>query len=204
MRLRKLLALCGVVFCFLVISVTPSVAGPCTQDSEAPGIFVPDRGCAEIGVGYQYQQNDIFSPFNTNGYNINFGMHLFDPVTGGNGRLTMGIEGSTTFGFGGRINATPSVQVKTLFVGAGPHLAIQNKSRFEPWIHGLLGVEHLRATQTATLGSNSDLGYVLGGGVDFRLSRNLYWRFQADYLGTHFQHLIQSNRSFGSGLIFYF
>ena len=94
--------------------------------------------------------------------------------------------------------------MKTLFLGAGPHLAIVNASRFEPWVHGLVGWEHLRYTQTATLGSNSALGYVLGGGLDFKLNPKIFWRVQADYVGTHFQSDLQSNYSFGTGIVLHF
>jgi hypothetical protein len=94
--------------------------------------------------------------------------------------------------------------VKSLFLGAGPHIAIENGSRFEPWIHGLVGWEHFRFTQSATLGSNSALGYMLGGGVDIRLKPRVYWRFQADYLGTHFNSGLQLNYSTGTGILLYF
>ena len=109
-----------------------------------------------------------------------------------------------TAGFGGDTGGNSALHVKTLFPGAGPHLAIENASRFEPWVHGLVGWQHLRYTQTAMLGSNSALGYVLGGGADFKLNPKISWRVQADYIGTHFQSDLQSNYSFGSGVVLHF
>lgn len=183
----------------------PALAGPCTEDSEPPGIYVPDRGCFELGIGYQYQHFDVLSTrFHTNAYNADVGMHLVDLVTGAAGRLTGGVEGVITAGFGGHTGGSPALDAKTLFLGAGPHLAIVNASRFEPWVHGLVGWEHLRYTQTATLGSNSALGYVLGGGLDFKLNSKIFWRVQADYVGTHFQSDLQSNYSFGTGIVLHF
>src|SRR5260370_30135630 len=100
--------------------------------------------------------------------------------------MTDGIEGAVTAGFGGHAGGNPAVPVKSVFLGAGPHIAIVSKSRFEPWIHGLAGWERLRL-QTATVGVSSALGFMVGGGVDIRLAPLMYWRFQADYLGTNFQ-----------------
>jgi len=45
---------------------------------------------------------------------------------------------------------------------------------------------------------------MLGGGLDFKLKPNIAWRVQADYLGTDFQSLIESNYSVGTGVIFRF
>ncbi len=204
-RVCRYLVLCGTILCLWLAAAVPSLASPCTRDSEAPGIFVPDRGCFELGIGYQYQHfNVLGTTFHNNDYNLNLGMHLFDLVTGGDGRLAASLEGAITGGFGGNTGGNPSLEVKSLFLGAGPHIAIENKSRFEPWVHGLVGWERLRYTQTATLGVNSTLGYMVGGGLDIRLNPRIYWRMQADYLGTHYQSSLQSNYSTGTGFIFYF
>ena len=104
------------------------------------------------------------------------------------------------FGFGGQTTGTPSVSAKSLFLGAGPRVAIENKGRVEPWVHGLVGWEHLRFCQGPVLGSNSALGYMLGAGFDVKLGRQIYWRIQGDYIGTHFQSDLQSNWSAGTGL----
>jgi hypothetical protein len=200
----RFVALCAILLLWLA-SATPSSAGPCTEQNEAPGIFTPERGCFHFGVGYQYQHfNVLGTNFHTNGYRSNVGMHLLDLITGGDGRLTLGAEGTVTAGFGGHTGGNPSLDVKSLFLGAGPHIAIESGSRFEPWVHGLVGWEHLRFTQTGTLGSNSALGYVVGGGVDFKLKPKIFWRLQADYVGTHFQSSLQSNYSVGTGILFYF
>jgi len=204
-RMHRFMVLCGMVLSLCLSAVVPSFAGPCTEQNEAPGIFVPERGCFELGVGYQYQHfNVLGTKFHTNGYSANLGMHLLDLITGGDGRLTLGAEGTVTAGFGGNTGGNPSLDVKSLFLAAGPHIAIENASRFEPWVHGLVGWQHLRFTQTATLGSNSALGYMVGGGIDIRLKPRVYWRFQGDYLGTHFNSGLQSNYSTGTGILLYF
>jgi hypothetical protein len=204
-RVCRFLVLCGAVLCLWLAAAIPSFAGPCSEQNEAPGVFVPTRGCYELGIGYQYQHfNVLGTTFHNHDYNMNFGMHLFDWVTGASGRVTVGLEGAVTAGFGGTTSGTPSLSAKSLFLGGGPHVAIESASRFEPWIHGLVGWERLRFAQSDTLGANSALGYMVGGGVDIRLIPRIYWRVQADYLGTNFQSSLQSNYSFGSGLILHF
>lgn len=202
----KRLVLCGVILALAFVSAIPCVAGPCTQSDEAPGIYVPDRGCFELGVGYQYQgfRNVYGTNFNNQSYNVNFTAHLFDWLTGAEGRLAAGGEVALTAGFDGKTNGIPSLDAKSLFAGGGPHLSVPNRSRFEPWAHVLFGVEHLRFTQGPVLGSNSAFAFLAGGGVDIRLAPRVSWRVEGDYLGTDFQSRIQSNYVAGTGLVFSF
>jgi hypothetical protein len=202
--MRKILLCCASALCLSFIAARPSIAGPCSQDNEAPTVYVPDRGCAELAFGYQYQHYDVFGrSFGNNGYNVDGGLHLVDWLTGGEGRLSVAAEGTGIFGFG-HTGGSPNLVAKSLFLGGGPHLAVQNRSRLEPWIHVLVGLEHFRFTQTNTIGSNSSFGFMGGGGVDYKVERGIYWRVQADYLGTIFKSGEQSNFSVGTGVVFYF
>src|ERR1700679_1265056 len=96
-EMRKLLLYCAGALCLLFVAVSPSVAGPCSPDvNVAPTIFVPDRSCFEPGIGYQYQRYGVLGrTFHDNGYNVDFGMHLFDWLTGADGRLTVAAEGTS-------------------------------------------------------------------------------------------------------------
>lgn len=202
--MRRILFYCASVLCLLVFIPRPSVAGPCSPDQEVATVYVPDRGCLEVGFGYQFQHYNVFNRhFNDNGFNVDFGMHLVDWLTGAEGRLSVGLEGTTAFGFG-HTGGTPNLVAKSLFAGAGPHVAIQSRSRLEPWVHVIPGLQHFRFTQTSTIGSNNAFGFMGGGGLDVRIQRGLYWRVQGDYIGTVFQSDIQSNYSFGTGVIVYF
>jgi hypothetical protein len=132
----KLTALYGVLLFLFLSAPVPSFAGPCTEQNEAPGIFVPDRGCYELGVGYQYAHFSVLgTKFHTHNYSVDLGMHLLDLITGGDGRLTLGAEGILTAGFGGHTGGNPSLDVKSLFLGAGPHIALDavvtNVRRFQ-------------------------------------------------------------------------
>ena len=117
-RVCRFMVLCGTVLCLWLTAAIPSLASPCSEhnESEAPGIFVPDRGCFELGIGYQYQHfNVLGTTFHNNGYNVDVGMYLFDLVTGAAGRLTFGVEGTATVGFGGNTGGNPSLAVKSVF-----------------------------------------------------------------------------------------
>jgi hypothetical protein len=166
---------------------------------------VPERDCVELGLGYQYQHFHVFgTSFHDHAYDANATLHLFDWLTGAEGRLAVGAEGAVNAGFGGKTSGTPSLDAKSFFIGAGPHITLQSRSRFQPWIHGLLGWQHFRFTQTDILGSNSALGFIVGGGVDIRIAPAVSWRVEGNYVGSHFQSSLQSNYSAGTGLVLYF
>jgi hypothetical protein len=101
-------------------------------------------------------------------------------------------------------NAPGNLMANSLFIGSGPHIAAYSASRFEPWLHVLVGVEHFRFTQGSVLGNNSALGFMGGGGVDYKLNRILFWRIQGDFIGSRFGSATQANYSFGSGLVINF
>ena len=200
---RILLYSLSALFLLLIVA-SPSKAGPCSPDQEVPTVYVPDRGCVDIGFGYQYQGfHDFGRTFHDNGYNVDFGIHLFDWLTGATGRLTVGAEGTSVFGFG-HTGGTPNLDSKSLFIGGGLHAAIQSHSRLEPWIHIIPGWQRYRFTQTNVLGANSVFGFMAGGGLDIRVQKGLYWRLEGDYFGTVHNSNSYSNYSAGTSLLFYF
>ncbi len=206
--MRKFVLCWGGAILFLSLTAMSVLAAPDADPApqqEAPGIFVPERGRSQFGFGYQYQHFNVLGrAFHTNGYNLNLSHHLFDWLTGADGRLSVALEGTGAFGFGGHTSGRPRLAAKSLFLGAGPHVAAENRSRIEPWAHVLVGWQRLRFTQTSTLGVNSTFAFMGGGGLDFKLNPQIYWRIQADYIGTHHRKWIESNYSVGSGLVFSF
>ncbi|HVA94658.1 MAG TPA: hypothetical protein VNI36_07115 [Candidatus Dormibacteraeota bacterium] len=195
--MRKLLILsCGILFLSLTLSAPSAHAQ----------IWAPEHGPIQIGIGYQYSHYNVLgTTFHNHGLNTTFAYHVFDPLTGASRRITASLEGTVASGFEGHATGFSSnVEAKSLFVGGGPHLALESESRLEPWVHVLVGLDHLRFTQTSTLGTANAFGFMAGGGVDFRLNGPIAWRVQADYLGTRFSTWIQSNYSFGTGLVINF
>jgi opacity protein-like surface antigen len=193
--MRKLQVLCGAILCLMIIFNAPSAHAQ---------IFEPDRGPLQIGIGYQYQHYNVLGrTAHTNGYNTDLSFHVVDWITGASLRVAVAAEGTAVFGFG-HTGGTPNLDAKSLFIGAGPHVSIESGSRIEPWLHVLPGWQHFRFTQSSNVGSNSAFGFMAGGGVDFKLNQRVYWRVQADYVGTRFHSTQQSNFSVGSGIVLYF
>jgi hypothetical protein len=199
--MRKLFVLCGAFLCLsLTAAAQESTAafdagGPASEPAAPAPLTPPDREAWQLGIGFQYQHFGVLGQsFHTLGYNVGVTRYINN---------WFGIEGVGSFGFGSAGTA-PSLEAKSFFVGGGPHVAFNNGSRFEPWIHVIPGWQHFRFTQTGTIGSNSAVGFMGGGGVDYKLGGRAYWRIQADFIGTHFQSTIDKSYSIGTGLIFNF
>ncbi len=202
--MRKLLALCGAFLCLSMPAVAQDAPAALDASSPAgepaaPVSFQPSvRDPWQLSTGYQFQYYRVLGQsFHNNGFHTDVTRYLND---------WFGVEGAVTMGFG-RTGAPLNIIAKSLFVGGGPHIAVHNNSRIEPWVHVLVGLQHFRFAQTSPvlgLGSNSALGFMAGGGADFKLTQRVFWRVQADYIGTHFQSSTQANFSFGSGVVFNF
>jgi hypothetical protein len=197
----KLSVLCGALFCLsLTAAAQESTAAfdagsPASEPAAPASLTPPDREAWQLGIGFQYQHYSLLGQsFHTVGYNVGLTRYLNN---------WFGIEGAGVFGFGSAGTA-PSLDAKSFFIGGGPHIAFNNSSRFEPWVHVISGWQHFRFTQTAKIGSNSAVGFMGGGGVDYKLGARAYWRIQGDFIGTHFLSSIEKSYSFGTGLIFNF
>jgi hypothetical protein len=205
----KTLILCGGLLCLsLTAAAQDSAVGfdassPASETAAAPANLSPsDRDPWQLGAGFQYQHFNVYGlSFHNLGFNSSITRYLNN---------WFGLEGAAEMGFG-HSGTSPQVPVslvaKSFFVGGGPHLTFTNSGRVEPWVHGLVGWEHLRFTQTGLpliLGSQSALGFQLGGGLDFKLGGLASWRVQGDYVGTRFSSTLQSNYSFGTGLVLNF
>jgi hypothetical protein len=153
----------------------------------------------QVAIGYQYNRiNLLGTPFNTNGFNTS-AVRFF--------RSWVGLEGQLGLGYGntGTTTAPPNLIAKSLFAGGGPRLAFRGRSRIEPWVHVVVGIEHYRFTQTAgLLGSNTALGGVGGGGIDFRLTPHTAFRVEGDWLATRFFSVNQRHFQIVSGLVLNF
>jgi hypothetical protein len=156
-----------------------------------------ERDPWQIAVGYQYNRDNLIgSPFNTHGINVSVARYF--------GRW-FGVEAQMGAGFYGKTGQTttpPNLSTKSIFVGAGPRLAYRNRSRYEPWVHVLVGMEHYRFSQTAgLLGSNSALAGPAGGGLDVFLSAHMALRAEADAVGSRFFSTNQRSFQIVAGLV---
>ncbi len=136
----------------------------------------------QLAFGYQYNRDNLLgSPFNTHGANVSIARYFGH---------WFGVEAQVGVGFLGRTGNTttpPNIDSKSLFFGAGPRLAYRKNSRYEPWVHLVVGLEHYRFSQTAgLLGSNTALAGAAGGGLDVFLRTHLAVRLEADAVGSRF------------------
>ncbi len=174
-----------------VTTVGPPIAVPYNPPAHA-GIAASQW---QIADGYQFNRvsfRGIFAPFDTNGFNAS--------VTRFFGR-ELGVEGDVGAGFA---PATPSATAASIFVGAGPHLSFRGRGHFEPWVHGLLGVQHFEFGGVSFPASTTSVAWTLGGGLDYRFDSGFALRFQADYVGAHFAGAFQRNLQIAAGVVWNF
>ena len=192
--MRHAVVLVGVV---LFLSISAAAQGPAGAGSGP--VSAADLSHWQFALGYQYNRINLTgTPFYTNGLNTS--------IVGFLGRW-FGLEVQLGMGFGntGATTAPADLTAKSLFVGGGPHLAFRGRSRVEPWIHGVVGMEHFRFTQTVgALGSNTALGAVAGGGIDFYLNPHTAFRVEADWIGTRFFSRNERHFQAVTGIVFNF
>jgi len=153
-----------------------------------------------LAISYQYNRDNLVgSPFNTHGINIS-GTRFFGRWFGAEGQVGVGFLGKT-----GQTTTPPNLNAKSLFAGAGPRLALRTRSRYEPWAHLIVGVEHYRFSQTAgVLGSNTAVAGLAGGGMDIFLETHLAVRVEADAVGSRFFSTNQRSFQVVTGLVLSF
>ena len=161
----------------------------------------------QVAIGYQLDLDHLSagpwnggggSTFHTNGLNFSVVRYF--------GTL-FGLEGQIGTGFGNTGGSTTpkNITAKSVFAAGGAHFSLRDSQKVEPWVHALFGMMHYRFAQTASgLGSNTSLGYELGGGVDFHLHERIAIRAEADEFGTHFFGRSQANLHFLGGVVFNF
>lgn len=200
--MRVVTSLLGACFLLVLVATSAKAQGPAGVGSDSSGAPVAEHrdNPWQVGIGYQYNRDNLLgSPFNTHGVNVDFARYF--------GRW-FAVEAGVGVGFLGKTGQTtnpPNLDAKSLFVGAGPKLVYHNRTRYEPWVHVLVGIEHFRFSQTAgLLGSNTALAGPAGGGVDIYVRRNAAIRIEADAVGSRFFSTNQRSFQVVAGGVFNF
>jgi hypothetical protein len=196
--MRKLFFLCGTILCLSMTvaaqdaTATFDASNSASEPAAAPvSLGVVDRTPWQLEIGYQYQHlRPLGLAMHTNGFHTDVTRYLNDWI---------GVEGVAIMGFGSTSTSPISTPTKSLFVGGGLHSALYVGTRFEPWIHGLVGLEHIR-----TAVSNSGLGFMGGGGLDYKLNPRLFWRIQGDFVGTRFNTFMHDGYAVATGVVLNF
>jgi hypothetical protein len=200
--MRQTLLLLGAVLCLIPSASAQGVAGAGARGrtgSTRRSGSTYELSQWQVSAGYQFERvNLLGTPFDTNGLNVSV-VRYFNNWLGAEGQLGLG------FGNTGATTVPPGLSAKSVIVGAGPRLALRGHSRFEPWIHANVGVEHFRFGQTAgVLGTNTALAAVGGGGVDFRLNPRTSFRAEVDWVGSRFFSTNQRSFQVVTGVVFNF
>lgn len=82
----------------------------------------------------------------------------------------------------------------------GPRISV-SVAKFRPFAEVLIGAAHVHVN-----GINSDTSFAtgIGGGLDYKLFPLLAWRFQGDYVHTHFFSATQNNIRISTGIAVHF
>lgn len=145
-----------------------------------------DKPKAEIFGGYSYLHG-----FSTGSSGIN------------------GAEGSLTWNFNDRIagdfdisgyhQSAGGATGNSYFYLAGPRFNFGNA-----FVHGLVGGAHASVGAFGISASGSSLGAALGGGYQWKLSKNISFRAGADYMLTNYAGGVQNAFRVNVGLVFGF
>jgi hypothetical protein len=83
---------------------------------------------------------------------------------------------------------------------AGPRIST-NLGKWRPFAHAMAGVRHLNSSGF----TYNPLALDFGGGVDYRLPfKNFSWRFQGDYMHTHYLSATQNDYRASTGIVWRF
>jgi len=196
--MRNFTLFLALLFCATVGATAQDGAGafspstPISSPVAATGLVTPPW---QLNVGYQYNRIAVpktFEPFNTSGLGISITRYFSSAV---------GVEGEVGNGFG---MAAPGVSAYSIFAGAGPRLIFLRRSHFEPWVHGLAGIEHFNFAGATFPGTTTSVGWVMGGGMDYRFDSGWGLRLQGDYLGSALGGVYQRNIQIVGGVTWNF
>jgi hypothetical protein len=148
----------------------------------------PDATPLQVGVGFTFVSFNETPSTTLNNAGVNGSVVYY--------RDYLGVEAQVSDAFGSQNGKTSQV----LFTGGGVRLRWQRPRSFEPWFHAVAGYTH--ATPKLSFGSDSAVGYKVGGGIDFnpRHSR-IGYRISADMFGTNFFHTYQLSPEVSAGIV---
>lgn len=200
--MREFLFVCAAFFCFLPLAAandstpTPDAVSTPTEAAAPVSLTPVERDPWQVEAGFVFSHYNVLgTTFNNYGFQGDISRYL---------TRWFAVEGAGLAGFG-HTGGTPNLDAKSVFLGGGPHVSLHDSPRFEPWVHVLGGWEHLRFTQTGTLGTESHVAFMAGGGVDYKIrGSRLYWRVQADFIGVKIGNSVPGQYAVGTGLILNF
>jgi hypothetical protein len=140
----------------------------------------------ELFAGYSFEHYTTTPSRNLNGWELS-GQYKFANWLGGVADLDA------------HYGLPSNADYRTVTFMAGPQISIP--ARLSPFLHVLVGVDHIRAAEITA----SSFAAALGGGIDMRIGPALSWRiFQADDVVTRFFGGTQHNPRLSTGIVLRF
>jgi opacity protein-like surface antigen len=168
---------------------------------------IPTAG--NVYFGYTYYNTDLsVNRGNLNGWEGTLEGKLFPyvgivaDISGHYGNTDLGVicpvvpVGS----LGGGGCTTFNVSTHLYEVMFGPRVSV-SIGKFRPFGEFEVGVGHV---STNGFGSDTSFATAVGGGLDYKIFRPLAWRFQGDYVRTHFFTTGQNNLRLSTGIVLRF
>jgi hypothetical protein len=107
------------------------------------------------------------------------------------------------------VNVPSGVNAHEFTALFGPRFSA-SMGKFRPFGEFLAGIGHMATTPNSSLaasfGQPSDTSYAIaiGGGLDYKIIRPLAWRFQGDYIATHYFSTSENNVRLSTGIVLRF
>jgi hypothetical protein len=176
---------------------------------------------ANVFIGYSYSSLDLSSiqsnlnlnnggRANANGWEASFEgkiIPFLGLVADFNGDYTSRSSTTTSYppcpfpsGTCGPIVRTTNVGILEQNFLFGPRASV-SLGKLRPFAEAFIGGSHLSAAQN---GSDNSFASAVGGGLDYRLIHFLAWRFEGDYVHTHFFSNGQNNARLSTGIVLRF
>jgi hypothetical protein len=111
-----------------------------------------------------------------------------------------GLYGTNNFPSSTQIFSVDAKEHNFLF---GPRVSV-SVGKIRPFAHALFGAGHVSVSTTGYSASDTSFAEALGGGLDYKLVPLISWRFQGDFLQTHFFGNTQNNGRFSTGIVLNF
>ncbi len=164
---------------------------------------VPTAGNVFVGYSYYHTNVSNIGPASFNGWEGSLegkvfpGIGLVADLTGHYGSQDF-VNPAGTCAIGAVCGGSVSTHIyQALF---GPRISVSS-GKFRPFGEVEFGVGH---TNTQSSRSDTSFAMAFGGGLDYRIVRPVAWRFQGDYVSTHFFGAYQNNIRLSTGIVFRF
>lgn len=176
----------GVVGPYALLLILLSASGAMAQGVQ--GVH-PDATPLQVGVGFTFVSFNEVPSTTLNNAGVNGSVVYY--------RDYLGAEAQVSDVFGSQNGKSSQV----LFTGGGVRLRWKTGRSYEPWFHAVAGYTHL--SPQVTYGSDSAVGYKVGGGLDFNPHHaRVGYRISADMFGTNFFRTYQLSPEVSFGIIF--